>query len=95
MRIWLKKSVSIQPRTSLDKFVPRLELACPALESFLPVQVCGGRGHCEPWDPNDVAHPVAFCKCEEWYAGPECRTKRKSQVVAFVCSVFGGLFGSD
>lgn len=57
--------------------------------------VCGGRGHCEPWDPNDVAHPVAFCKCEEWYAGPECRTKRKSQVVAFVCSVFGGLFGFD
>jgi TM2 domain-containing membrane protein YozV len=57
--------------------------------------VCGGRGHCEPWDRNDVAHPVSFCKCEEWYAGPECRTKRKSQVVTFLLSVFGGIFGLD
>jgi TM2 domain-containing membrane protein YozV len=57
--------------------------------------VCSGRGHCEPWDPNDVAHPVSFCKCEDSYAGPECRTKRKSQVVTFVLSVFGGMFGLD
>jgi TM2 domain-containing membrane protein YozV len=57
--------------------------------------VCSGRGHCEPWDPNDVAHPVSFCKCQEWYAGPECRTKRKSQVVTFALSVFGGMFGLD
>jgi TM2 domain-containing membrane protein YozV len=57
--------------------------------------VCSGRGTCEPWDPDDIAHPLLFCRCEDGWAGPECRTPRKSQLTTFAWSVVGGWFGAD
>jgi len=59
------------------------------------LHVCSGRGHCEPWDPKDLNNPINFCVCENEWAGPECRVARKSQAIAFVYAVFGGLFGAD
>merc|ERR1719502_2008136 len=37
----------------------------------------------------------SFCKCYRDWADPECRTKRKSQMVAYFLSVFLGFFGAD
>jgi len=57
--------------------------------------VCSGRGVCEAFDPEDVDDPVAFCRCDDGWAGPECRDKRKSQETAFWLAVFLGPLGAD
>jgi len=56
---------------------------------------CSGRGVCKAWDPDNLNNPVAFCECDRDWADPECRTPRKSQVSAYLLSVFFGLFGAD
>jgi len=56
---------------------------------------CGGRGICRLWNEDDPDNPAAFCKCDRDYADPECGTRRKSQVVAYVLSVFFGILGAD
>lgn len=55
---------------------------------------CNGHGTCKPWDPSDKNSPV-MCKCNQDWADPECRTKRKSQTIAFMLSLVGGFFGMD
>jgi hypothetical protein len=55
---------------------------------------CNGHGSCMPWDPADTNSPT-FCECDTDWADPECRTKRKSQTVAYVLALVGGLFGAD
>jgi len=59
------------------------------------LHVCSGNGKCEVWDVDDVATPLAFCRCDKAYAGPECRDRRRSQRTAFLWAVFGGLVGAD
>jgi TM2 domain-containing membrane protein YozV len=59
------------------------------------MNVCSGHGVCEPFDPNDLAHPIFFCKCDEAYAGLECSQKRKKQSVAWMLSLVLGPFGAD
>jgi len=61
---------------------------------------CSGHGSCRQW--NDVAvvpgsklPKLVFCECDRDYADPECTTARKSQVTAFVLSLFLGVFGID
>jgi len=56
---------------------------------------CSGRGVCKAWDPDNLNNPVAFCECDRDWADPECRTPRKSQVSAYLLSIFFGLFGAD
>lgn len=58
---------------------------------------CSGRGFCREWDSEvgSSANPLAFCVCDRDWADPECRTRRKSQVKAFLCSLFGGFLGID
>jgi len=56
---------------------------------------CSGHGACMPWDPEDLANPVFFCKCNDHYAGPECAFKRKSQAWAWTLSLFAGPTGAD
>jgi hypothetical protein len=56
---------------------------------------CSGRGVCKMWDPSNIENTLSFCECDRDWADPECRTKRKSQAVAYLLSVFGGLFGLD
>jgi len=52
---------------------------------------CSGKGYCKAWNKGSLA----FCTCDRDWAGPECRTPRRSQVVAFVASLLGGVFGAD
>lgn len=55
---------------------------------------CNGHGTCKPWDASLKNSPT-LCHCDKDWADPECRTKRKSQTVAFVLSIVGGFFGAD
>lgn len=59
------------------------------------LHVCSGNGKCEAWDVNDVSTPLAFCRCYDAWAGPECRQRRSSQTYAFSLAVFGGFLGLD
>lgn len=61
---------------------------------------CSGHGECQEWTtpaaPTDAgASKLAFCRCDRYYADPECTTARKSQAVAFILSLFFGMFGID
>lgn len=64
-------------------------------------KVCSGRGQCKPWShaPLKVdawpATYTAFCECDYHWADPECGTRRKSQIKAFLISLFFGIFGLD
>lgn len=55
---------------------------------------CNGNGHCKAFDEQDPFSPT-FCYCDADWADPECRTRRKSQFMAFFLSLFGGLLGVD
>jgi len=60
---------------------------------------CSGNGECLAWR-SDVkvtagGESMMFCRCYRDWADPECRTKRKSQMIAYLLSVFLGLFGGD
>mmetsp|Transcript_18140 Transcript_18140/g.49768 ORF Transcript_18140/g.49768 Transcript_18140/m.49768 type:complete len:268 (+) Transcript_18140:86-889(+) len=60
---------------------------------------CSGQGQCKEWfdnvDGGFANHQLSFCQCDTYWADPECRTQRKSQLVAFLLSVFLGVFGAD
>jgi TM2 domain-containing membrane protein YozV len=58
---------------------------------------CSGRGVCIMWteDGHISNHPATFCECDRDWADPECRTRRKSQTVAYFLSLFFGMFGAD
>jgi len=56
---------------------------------------CSGNGYCQTWFSDTVLTPTAFCVCNPQWADPECSTRRKSQLIAFSLSLFGGLFGAD
>lgn len=56
---------------------------------------CSGRGICKMWDPGDIGNPTAFCECDRDWADPECKTRRKSQSVAFLLSLLFGYAGAD
>jgi hypothetical protein len=58
-------------------------------------QQCSGRGTCRLWDPKDVDNSLAFCECDTRWADPECRTRRKSQKVAYFLALFFGGLGLD
>lgn len=60
-----------------------------------PALQCSGRGVCKRWDQNDLDNPLMFCECDRAWADPECRTKRKSQTVAYALSIFAGFLGAD
>lgn len=57
--------------------------------------VCSGRGICKPWDTHNIDHPLFFCECYSGWAGPECTTRRKSQLKAWGLSLLFGLIGAD
>jgi len=56
---------------------------------------CSGRGVCKLWDTNNMDNTLSFCECDRDWADPECRTKRKSQLVAYLLSMFFGFLGLD
>lgn len=60
---------------------------------------CSGNGECRSWRADLKAtvsgKTTKFCRCFRDWADPECRTKRKSQMVAFLLSVFLGPLGAD
>ncbi|CAD7950844.1 unnamed protein product [Amoebophrya sp. A25] len=56
---------------------------------------CNGRGICKPFNPDNIQNPISFCECDRDYADPECRTQRRSQIVAYVLSLFLGFLGMD
>lgn len=59
------------------------------------LQVCSGHGHCSPFEPNEIAHPVFFCKCNDEWGGVECDTRRKRQSVAWLLSLLFGPLALD
>jgi len=56
---------------------------------------CSGRGVCKLWDEDKLSNTLAFCECDRDWADPECRTRRKSQLVAYLLSMFAGFLGAD
>lgn len=66
-----------------------------ALDYLSQTLQCSGRGVCKKWDEDDAANPSRFCDCDRDWADPECRTRRKSQWVAYLLSLFLGFFGAD
>jgi TM2 domain-containing membrane protein YozV len=60
---------------------------------------CNGRGYCRFFNQNAITaqqeNPIKFCQCERDWADPECGTKRKSQLYAFLWSLFLGFLGAD
>lgn len=71
----------------------------PKQDQYLSKQEqCSGNGECKPWKPNALLNsgkPIKFCQCFRDWADPECRTKRKSQRIAYFLSIFGGYLGID
>eukprot|EP00403_Amphidinium_massartii_P035636 CAMPEP_0178450392 /NCGR_PEP_ID=MMETSP0689_2-20121128/43099_1 /TAXON_ID=160604 /ORGANISM="Amphidinium massartii, Strain CS-259" /LENGTH=280 /DNA_ID=CAMNT_0020075853 /DNA_START=347 /DNA_END=1185 /DNA_ORIENTATION=- len=45
--------------------------------------------------PELARNEIAFCRCNRDWADPECRTRRKSQLTAYLLSLFLGPFGAD
>lgn len=63
---------------------------------------CGGHGYCIPFNKSQPlavtvagSSPLSFCVCDRDWADPECRTMRKSQLKAWLFSVFFGYLGAD
>jgi len=83
------------------QFVPPGETSAGAilnscsLSNLAQTLQCSGRGLCKPLDPANLANPISFCECDAGWADPECRTRRKSQAVAYVLSLFLGFLGAD
>lgn len=65
-----------------------------SVNGLVAAMQCSGRGTCQPFDNKDP-YSVTFCKCSSSWADPECRTKRKSQLLTFYLSMFGGFIGLD
>jgi len=66
-----------------------------SLERLSQTLQCSGRGTCKMWAPQKLDNTLSFCECDRDWADPECRTKRKSQTVAYALSMFLGMFGAD
>jgi hypothetical protein len=61
---------------------------------------CNGHGQCKDWGDLSVGETpgldrLSFCDCDSYWADPECMTQRKSQLTAFLLSLFLGVFGVD
>jgi len=72
-----------------------LNSCAPTTDTSRSLQ-CNGHGYCKSFliAPSQPT-PITFCHCDSGYADPECRTRRKSQVTAFLLSLFGGFLGLD
>ncbi|CEM39643.1 unnamed protein product [Vitrella brassicaformis CCMP3155] len=76
----------------------RVRNSCSLQTSIAPSLQCSGRGTCKQWqDAPSIAggRTLQFCQCDREWADPECRTKRKSQALAYVLSLFFGFLGAD
>jgi len=69
--------------------------SCAFSSGLKAEEQCSGRGVCTNAYPNNLANPIYFCKCDPGWADPECRTPRKSHLVAFFLSVTLGWLGAD
>lgn len=82
--------------------------SCNPRAKASPSEQCSGHGQCIPWSPQGPfsstnaalmpgtpLYPLGFCHCDAAWADPECKTRRKSQVTAFLFAVFLGPFGAD
>jgi hypothetical protein len=57
---------------------------------------CSGHGYCKAWPTgSDEVSTLRFCECDRDWADPECRTRRKSQAVAYTLSLLAGYMGLD
>jgi len=77
------------PTTQLPSFNSCMDTKLNVLD------VCSRRGHCVPFDENDIAHPIFFCKCDDAWAGPECSIRRKRQSVSWLLSLLLGPLAMD
>jgi len=66
-----------------------------SLERLSQTLQCSGRGVCKMWDAKNLDNTLSFCDCDRDWADAECRTQRKSQAVAYLLSLFLGMFGAD
>lgn len=61
-------------------------------------QKCSGRGTCRHFPTGgskNSTQGLSFCECHRDWTDPECRSRRKSQMTAFLLSVFTGFLGVD
>merc|ERR1719330_253305 len=79
----------VDPVTGLPAFNSCMNLG------LSPLSVCNRRGHCEPFDRDDITNTVLFCKCHDSWGGPECNIRRKSQTVAWFISMVLGPLAAD
>jgi len=66
-----------------------------AFEQLAQTLQCSGRGVCKAWDAENLNNQLTFCECDRDWADPECRTQRRSQLYAYILSLFMGMFGVD
>lgn len=72
------------------------EALTPEGKPLPPKLQCSGQGTCKVWDVDNTDTSAAtFCQCDRDWADPECRTRRKSQVVAYLLALFTGFLGLD
>jgi len=63
--------------------------------TLMVTEICSGHGKCMPFDPDDMEFSTYFCQCDPAWAGIECKHRRKSQLVAWVLSLFFGPLAFD
>jgi len=68
--------------------------SCSITRLSLSLQ-CSGRGVCKLWDPFNADNHLSFCECDRDWSDPECRTRRKSQAVAYLLAITCGFLGAD
>jgi TM2 domain-containing membrane protein YozV len=66
-----------------------------AVPGLAPTNQCSGHGSCRSWESSALTNPTKFCKCDTYWADPECRTERKSQAKTWGLAIFAGLLGAD
>lgn len=66
-----------------------------SIQRLSPNLQCSGRGSCKLWHENSIDNSLAFCECDRDWTDPECRTRRKSQTVAYLLALFLGFVGAD
>jgi len=59
------------------------------------IDACSGHGVCTPFDPDDIEHPIRFCKCDKEWGGVECGIRRRRQSFVFLLSLLLGPIGLD
>lgn len=88
---YLIKNAHITPGASAQTAI----LNSCSMTTLAQSQQCSGRGTCQLWNKDDINSELTFCECDLRWVDPECKTRRKSQAVAYFLALFFGFLGLD